>query len=51
MKILNWIKNLFQDTNYSTRIERYVASKMPNSVAEVEYWTKVYEQANRDWVL
>lgn len=32
---------------YQTDLERYIISKNPTSVAEIEHWTKVYDLRQR----
>jgi hypothetical protein len=49
MKILQWITSLFHTQSYQDNIERYVASKQPKSVSDIEYWVKnhQYQQGRR----
>lgn len=45
MKILNWIKSLFNVEHlYQSRLEQFIASKNPCSEAEIEQWIKFYQQ-------
>jgi 5S rRNA maturation endonuclease (ribonuclease M5) len=38
--------------NLNTEIDRYVASKNPQNIAEVEHWEKEYmRKQNRGWSL
>lgn len=46
--MLTQIKKLLQrvfspTTSYQTDLERFIISKSPSTVAEIEYWTKVYD--------
>jgi hypothetical protein len=56
MKLLKWITSLFTSikrSNYSQwHVEAFVASKRPNTTAEVEYWIRHYEQQQKNgWAL
>jgi hypothetical protein len=44
MKLLNWIINLFKERTYKDSLEYFISSKKPQSTAEVEYWTRYYDQ-------
>lgn len=38
--------------NYSTEVDRYISSKNPQTVADVEHWEKEYSRKqNQGWVL
>ena len=38
--------------NHSTEVDKYVASKNPQTVADVEYWEKEYSRKqNQGWTL
>ena len=38
--------------NYNSEIDRYVASKNPQSIADVEHWEKEYaRKQNQGWAL
>lgn len=38
--------------NYSTEVDRYVASKNPQTVADVEHWEKEYtRKQGQGWTL
>jgi len=45
-KIKTLLKTLFAD-NYSTNLEKYIASKCPNNTYEVEYWAREYDKRNK----
>lgn len=47
-KIINQIKNLFTPTSEQHNLDTFISSKHPTSVAEVEYWTKVYDSRQRN---
>jgi hypothetical protein len=39
MIVLKWIKSLFNDNKvYESRLESFLSSKKPASVAEIEHW-------------
>lgn len=42
--LLGWIKNLFRERTYKDSLEYFIESKSPKSTAEVEYWTRYYDQ-------
>lgn len=46
--LLEWIKSLFRERTYQDSIETFVNSKDPKSTAEVEMWTRYYDQNLRD---
>lgn len=44
MKVIKWIKSLFDAGNqYHAEVERFIVSKNPTSVVELEAWLKYYE--------
>jgi len=52
MKLLQWIKSLFNTATYQDSVEYYVTSKQPKSTAEVEYWINYYNQQQyKKWAL
>lgn len=44
MKFLEWITSLFKERTYQDSLEYFITSKNPKSTAEVEYWTRHYDQ-------
>ena len=42
--LLKWIKSLFNERTYKDSLEYFIESKNPKSTAEVEYWTRYYDQ-------
>lgn len=44
MLLMVWIKNLFRQRTYKDSLEYFIESKHPKSTAEVEYWTRYYDQ-------
>jgi hypothetical protein len=42
-KILERLSEMFPRQDYYTRLERYVASKNPDSISEIEYLCKKFE--------
>jgi hypothetical protein len=52
--MLNTIKEFFKDItrferckNAQTEIDRYISSKYPQTVADVEYWTQEYNRCGQ----
>jgi hypothetical protein len=43
-KIFNKIKNIFEPVSEQHRLDAFISSQHPTTVAEVEHWTKVYDQ-------
>jgi hypothetical protein len=43
MKLLQWIKSLFEAKSYQDNLDKYVTSKNPTTTAEVEHWIKQYD--------
>ena len=41
-KILNW----FTRPSKTSDLEKFINSKNPNNVSEIDYWTKYYEQSS-----
>lgn len=44
MKLLNWITSLIKQRSYKDGLEYFITSKKPQSTAEVEYWTRYYDE-------
>lgn len=44
--IIAWLTQL-SEKNYQSQLERYIASRAPTSVAEVEYLERQYSKINR----
>jgi hypothetical protein len=40
--LFNWAKSIFATENYQTEIERFIVSKNPKSIAEIDYWAREY---------
>ena len=40
----------FLEPNQQSQLEQFINSKQPTNAAEVEYWTKQYEQSHSDFV-
>lgn len=45
MKLIKWIKSLFATPSYQDCVDRFINSKQPKTVAEVDYWIREYNQA------
>ena len=54
LSIIAYFNSLFKrvDKPYGSELERYIASKNPSSVAEIEFWTTKYDRntATRGWL-
>jgi hypothetical protein len=48
--ILKWFTQRFEH-NYQTRLDSYIESRRPTSVAEVEYLERQYSKLNRGGLL
>lgn len=44
MKLIKWITSLFATPSYQERVDRFVNSKHPKTVAEVDYWANYFMQ-------
>ena len=44
IKFFKWVDKMFQGQNYGADLEHYITSKQPQNVAEVEYWSRNYDQ-------
>jgi hypothetical protein len=44
MTLLKWIKNLFGGSTYQAELDKFVSSKHPTTVSEVEHWIRHYDQ-------
>lgn len=50
--MLKFLKSLFDTAQTSSVIEKYIASKNPLTVADVEHWEKEYtRKQNQGWSL
>lgn len=43
-KLLNSIISWFATPNQQTQLEQYIASKNPQSAAEVDHWMRIYDR-------
>jgi hypothetical protein len=39
-----WITSLFDTPSYGQRMEKYITSKNPTNIADVEYWASSFER-------
>jgi hypothetical protein len=44
MKIIKWIKSLFATPSYQESVDKFIASKQPKTIAEVDYWVNYFMQ-------
>lgn len=51
MKLLKWIKSLFEGCSYQDGIDAYITSKNPTTASEVDYWIREYDQHRKEWAL
>jgi hypothetical protein len=43
-KLLERLAEMFPGSDYQNRLDRYIASKNPQSAADVEHWERKYFQ-------
>ncbi len=43
-RIVERLKEIFQEQNYQTRLEQYIRSRNPQTITEVEYYAKAFER-------
>lgn len=43
-QLLNWFKTVFSVTTYGHDLEKFINSKHPTTVMEVEHWTREYDK-------
>ena len=48
-KLLERLAEMFPKQDYQSRLEQYIASKYPQSVADVEHWARHYDTHNTKW--
>ncbi len=48
--LIAWLTRL-SESNYQSQLERYIASRAPSSVAEVEHLERQYSKINRGGLL
>jgi hypothetical protein len=48
IQLLERLAEMFPRQNYQSRLDQYLTSKHVQNVADVEYWTRQYEQ-NSEW--
>lgn len=41
-KLLERLAEMFPDSDYQTRLERYIANRNPQTAADVEHWERQY---------
>ena len=46
-RVLERLAEMFPTQGYQSRLEQYINSKNPTNAAEVDFWTKQYEQNNK----
>ena len=42
------LKGVVEPVNEQAKLESFISAQHPTSVAEVEYWTKVYDRQQHD---
>ena len=50
MKLLKWITSLFIAQSYQDQLDSFVASKNPQTTADVEHWIRQYD-SRKEWAL
>lgn len=53
--IIAYFSNMFKQSDagtYGSELERYIVSKRPTSAAEIDHWTKQFDQTRntRSWL-
>lgn len=48
-KLLERLAEMFPGQDYQTRLDHYIASKYPQTTADVEYWQRQYDSRNYNW--
>lgn len=48
-QLLERLAEMFPGQDYQTRLDKYIASKYPQSVADVEHWQRQYNYRNFVW--
>jgi hypothetical protein len=43
-KLLERLAEMFPDSDYQSRLDRYIASRNPQCTADVEHWERQYFQ-------
>ena len=43
-RIVERLKEIFTEPHYQNRMEQFIASRRPNSAAEVEHYVKAFER-------
>ena len=54
MLLLNYLKQLVKTAkpqNYGSSLEAYIVSKNPQSIYDVEYWTRQYDKQSKEGML
>lgn len=46
-QIKGLLQRVFSNSSYQTDLERFILSKNPTSVAEIEHWSKIYDLRQR----
>ena len=49
--LLERLAELFPDSDYQSRLERYIASRNPQTAADVEHWERQYFQDQRRGII
>jgi hypothetical protein len=48
-KIITAVKNCFKPKTYASELEAFIISKNPASGADIDHWTRVYDQRQTTW--
>lgn len=49
-KLLARLAEMFPKQDYQSRLEQYIASRYPQSAADVELFTREYSQRKEGWL-
>lgn len=44
LRLMERLAEMFPKQHYQSELERYITSKNPSNAAEVEHWSKEFEQ-------
>lgn len=47
-KVFEKIKKVIEPVNEQAKLEAFISAQHPTSVAEVEHWTKIYDQRQHE---
>jgi hypothetical protein len=45
-KMLERLAEMFPNSHYQSELDRYIANRYPKNAADVEHWTRQYQNQN-----